>query len=474
MNAVVTLLSVILVRVVLEYALVADHSFEPFQSLLIISLFFIFTFAAAVLLAAIFASTKPSKALDFLAKISPLILLPLLLDVLLNLGGEVYYSFDAAGPTLEKFLSFCGNCEGITVGIRVEVLLFLAAMGYFVHANSKNVLKTLASVLLLYGGLFILTFMPFFASVQPSHSFRPVAFNVASAFYAVGTAAIVLVLAWLENKNAFKKLASNSRVSRALHYVALFLAGVLVAGSELFPLEAGLRVFAGAFSIFFAFQTALVVNDYFDKKIDASNNSRRPVQENPKLLLPSLFFFLALALLNALPLGYEFTVLVLACLAISFVYSAPPLRLRNHFVPASFSIAAISVLVLFAGASAVTLKPSEVFQQIPFNLVVMFFASVFLASNVKDLKDVEGDERHGVKTIPVLFPKHCRKVLCVLIALAFLSTSFLSTLKLLPYAVFFTLTSCAAVLAVKKPSSVEAWFFSSYFALLAAFLATYP
>ena len=472
MKNLLTIISVIVIRVILEYALIADHSLEPFQSILSISLFFLTIFSAALLIAVYSTKCKPSEALAFLAKISPLILLPLLIDVIASAGQPVYYGYATTTPSLEKLASLCYSCEGLTIGIKIEVIAFLAAMAYFVYSRTRKALNAAASAIALYACLFAMLFIPQIL-FNPADLSRPVVLNETLALYAIATTLLTLALLCLENKKTFFAFASKPRLSRSLHYVALFLTGAFLTKSTLIPLEASIRLLAGILSTVFAFQAAGLLNDFFDEKIDAVNKSNRPLANNKKLFETALFFFLSLAFINSLAIGYEFTLLLAAGLCLSFLYSSPPLRLRNHFTTASLSIALISTLAIYAGASAVSINPSQAFNLIPLNLAAMFFISVLLASNVKDLKDEKGDAANGVKTIPVLLKEKSRLALSLLVALAFLIVPLLSTLALLPYAVLFTLTASAALLFVKNPLSAEAWFFTSYFLLLLSFLFVY-
>src|SRR5207249_4862472 len=91
----------------------------------------------------------------------------------------------------------------------------------------------------------------------------------------------------------------------------------------------------------------------------------------------------------------------IVCIASSCIYSSPPLRFKRVPLLSSFLIGVAVLSTVMAGFFFVSVdKRIAAFPA----LVGLGIVAVFtLVTNIRDIKDVEGDRKEGVKTLPVLF-----------------------------------------------------------------------
>lgn len=146
------------------------------------------------------------------------------------------------------------------------------------------------------------------------------------------------------------------------------------------------------------------LNQIYDLTNDRINKPRRPLPSG-KLTKAQVWNFVVVAYIVALALAATlnrqvFVIYAIAALG-TVAYSAPPLRLKRHFVAANFTIALIrGELLKVAGWAAV----STVLISIePWYLGFISFAYLLGAATTKDFADIEGDRIAGCVTLPVRF-----------------------------------------------------------------------
>ena len=145
-----------------------------------------------------------------------------------------------------------------------------------------------------------------------------------------------------------------------------------------------------------------VINDWFDREVDAINEPLRPTAANQ--LAPRTILLISIGLgVAALGLAYLLSPLVAAISALGLVlawaYSAPPFRLkaRNGWVANAACAFAYEGCAWVAGAAA--------FGHLSQGTIVL--ASLYsLGSHglmtLNDFKSVEGDRRLGLRSIPAM------------------------------------------------------------------------
>lgn len=183
--------------------------------------------------------------------------------------------------------------------------------------------------------------------------------------------------------------------------IPLLLAGVVLTG----PLVCG---------------ASQVVNDWFDREVDALNEPNRPIPSGRAPGKVALWFALCwttLALLWAMPLGLWVTLATALGLALAWAYSAPPLRLKlNGWWGNSAVALSYEGLAWVTGAAIVlggTLPPTAI-------LLIAFLYSVGAHGimTLNDFKSVEGDLALGIRSLPAqLGRERAARVACAFMLL---------------------------------------------------------
>ncbi len=182
--------------------------------------------------------------------------------------------------------------------------------------------------------------------------------------------------------------------------LGLMLGGVLLAG----PLLCG---------------ASQAVNDWFDRHVDAVNEPSRPI---PSGRVPGRWGLAIAVIASALSLlvaaAFGRWVLVPAALgtALSWAYSAPPLRLKAN---GWFGNAAVALsyegLAWLAGAAVVAGTAPDAHILV---VALLYSLGAHGIMTLNDFKSVEGDRRMGVRSLPVqLGVDRAARVACAAMAL---------------------------------------------------------
>ncbi|MBU7013647.1 MAG: geranylgeranylglycerol-phosphate geranylgeranyltransferase [Theionarchaea archaeon] len=174
---------------------------------------------------------------------------------------------------------------------------------------------------------------------------------------------------------------------------AVFLSGMIAAGRQVPPLD----VFLAVIGTIAASSAGMVMNDYFDYDIDSINKPQRPLPSGAVtrrnacifalLLFGLAFLFIAFTNWICILIGYP-------AIALIFVYSW---KLKRSPLSGNFVVAFLTSLTLVYGGAAA----GKVL------LVSMLAVSAFFANFsreiAKDIEDIEGDQRLGSRTLPILW-----------------------------------------------------------------------
>ncbi len=416
--SVLTLLAIVFLRIVLEQALEAQKRIEPPTSVFLFAVYFLAVLSGVFALAWLFSGRKPVQVLGVVAVFSPILLVPPFFDFIASGGAGYSLMFQFFAPDFwPAFASFCANCSGVSPGLRVEVALVMLAVAAYAGWARRSWLAAVASAVAVYALVVFAALFPGYLMAFLAHAttdlylFR----EVASAFTLFSSAVFVLFLAF--TTSFFRRL----RIERSLHYAGLTLFGAFLGtGLWTHPFPGVLLPLAATvLSVLFAFETAVAVNDAADANADVHSNPKRVLlfeKSHAPALVAALLFF---SLLNALSAGFAVVVWVAFAFALSLVYSLAPLRLSRHTVSAGLVVAACAAAVFLAGFGVGLLEPETVPGMLPWRSLLAVFGLVFLASPLKDLKDLAGDKKQGRFTLPVwLGVASARKATSALIFLA--------------------------------------------------------
>ena len=193
----------------------------------------------------------------------------------------------------------------------------------------------------------------------------------------------------------------------------------LVSGGLVLPAQTGLMfggvVLAGPLLC----GASQAVNDWFDRHVDAVNEPSRPI---PSGRIPGRWGFAialvttALSLVVAAAFGRWVVVPAALGTALSWAYSAPPLRLKAN---GWFGNAAVALsyegLAWLAGAAVVAGTAPD---RRTLSVALLYSLGAHGIMTLNDFKSVDGDRRMGVRSLPVqLGTRDAARVACAAMAL---------------------------------------------------------
>ncbi|NTW46008.1 MAG: UbiA family prenyltransferase [Candidatus Moranbacteria bacterium] len=372
-----------------------------------------------------------------------LVLTPPITDAIIS-GGAALLSTYEVGSLTELFRSFIGFFDstpdsGITYGIRLEVALSAVGIaGYtLIRSRKRGPLRALAAAVATYSVLFVVSTLPAWIAILflgPSKGFLSVtgadaigmffsprqlfSLPVPSLFdathvtmilvYSVLLPVVVAAILFRFERTYFLALLKNVRWPQVLwHGGLLFLGGTLAivyagADQSFSPFEL-IATAVMSIAVVCAWLASVVANDLADRRIDEVTNAKRPLptRDIPAALYREIgVFFFAGSILLSLSVSSKAALLILAYQGIAWIYSVPPLRLKRIPVIATLLSAAAGMTILFAGYEFAS--PIASISPIPSSLLVYLFICYAVTIPLKDFKDMEGDRKDGVITIPVL------------------------------------------------------------------------
>ncbi|XGV86006.1 MAG: chlorophyll synthase ChlG [Limnothrix sp. BL-A-16] len=161
------------------------------------------------------------------------------------------------------------------------------------------------------------------------------------------------------------------------------------------------------------------INDYYDREIDAINEPYRPIPSGaisiPQVvtqILVLLFGGIGVAYILDRWAGHEFpiiTILAVGGSIVSYIYSAPPLKLKQNGWLGNYALGASYIALPWWAGQALfgTLTPTVAVVTLIYSLAGLGIAIV------NDFKSVEGDRTLGLKSLPVMFGIGTAAWICV-------------------------------------------------------------
>lgn len=378
-------------------------------------------------------------------------------------------------------------------GQRLEMALFALAAALYVWHRKRSLFRALAMVLSLqiftyamaHCFLFLLGFfrlaagwlqmrealLPLDQLERIPRSLGPQSLGVfmtdfadsriTSFFLLAILVLLALLFAW-EQPRPFRAILRNLRPERLLHYTILAGLGALTAfqlpnpflGDKPFTHAIDfLAPFIAWVALALAFLAAVALNDLYDTRCDRLSNPDRPLPRgdcSPLLFarFAGVLTFFSLAL--ALCVGYGTFILLGACHLFSWIYSAPPLRLKRFFPVNVALIALISMTVVVYGFSLFfNIRSLAWFPEKIWWGYAIFF---LLAVSIKDIKDLEGDRQDGAQTLMTLLGNRGgRLVIAVLlVAAAVWLPLWFQLTPWLPVSLAFSLPAALGVFFIKE------------------------
>jgi len=441
---VVTFFSLILVRLLIEnaFGLFSEHTFFFFFfEFTHTFLFFLCSFLLLVFLVRYAGDISLKKTTNILLFGFLIILTPPIIDNIIFHGRYFwsFYEFDGFLGLIYRFFTFFGDTPdmGITYGVRVEVAVVTVALFVYTYIKSQSKKKAFIVSLITYALLFILGTFPawltlgilFFQKsflainqndvaglfLTPQHifsrdlsDFRSVLNVKMSIVYSLLATFLVGLLLYKKYTSYFFALLHNIRIPQVIYHGGLLFLGMALA---FFFTDASVTLdffhITGALVLLIAVESAWMAsvlwNDIFDKNIDSVTNTNRPLITSaiPETLyntLAILFFVTSLIFSGIMSFG---AMMILLCYqAIAWLYSAVPLRIKRFPIIATLFAGFAGILILIIGF--ILVAPEKNIYSLPFPILAYLFFAYTLCLPIKDFKDIAGDKKDKIYTLPVL------------------------------------------------------------------------
>ena len=162
------------------------------------------------------------------------------------------------------------------------------------------------------------------------------------------------------------------------------------------------------------------INDFYDREIDAINEPYRPIPSGaisiPQVITQIVVLLvggIALSYLLDLWAGHETPVMLYLTLGgafIAYIYSAPPLKLKQNGWLGNYALGASYIALPWWAGHALF---GELNWKIAILTLIYSCAGLGIAV-VNDFKSVEGDRSLGLKSLPVMFGVSTAAWICVI------------------------------------------------------------
>lgn len=456
-------------------------------------LFFLFSYGLFLFLLSIATRQKITSVASIVLWGFLIILSPPILDFFISQGKGFwsFYQFDSLQGLLQRFFTFFGDSPtlGITYGVRIEVALSLLFFAVYVYVKTKKIFRTFAMTFFAYVLFFILGTFPswitiailglskgfmevtsvdiagMFLSPETSLSYTPGSImntlNVKmSIIYAIILMHVIPFFLFLVNKEKMIKILSNIRWPQTLYHAGLVYVGagiaILFSPQSLthFTLFNVLSLIILTYCAIVAWATSVVSNDFFDEPIDTITNPHRPLVEKTitksayKQLGWTLFFASLLLAGIAHPYGIA---LIMVYHALTWLYNAPPFRLKQFPFIATFLGSLASFLILLLGYVAFDASKTTV--HIPWEIITLLLFSYTITLPLKDLKDIKGDKKMNIFTLPVLLgEKKARLIIASGVFFSFVLSVYVLNAKNLIFVALLFGSLCFYLISTKKLS----------------------
>ncbi len=161
------------------------------------------------------------------------------------------------------------------------------------------------------------------------------------------------------------------------------------------------------------------LNDFYDKDIDAINEPYRPIPSGA-ISIPQVITQIIVLLLSGIGVAYildlwaghqfkSVTFLAVFGAFIAYIYSAPPLKLKQNGWLGNYALGASYIALPWWAGHALfgELTPTIIILTLIYSLAGLGIAVV------NDFKSVEGDRQLGLKSLPVMFGVSTAAWICV-------------------------------------------------------------
>lgn len=414
-----------------------------------------------------------------------IILVPLI-DWIIGGGYAITYPL-RIGPYLINSLNpFVSITEyGGSPGQRIIFFLICLMISLYLFFKKRRILLSILTFFITYFTIIIFGGLPtIIAADRPEDIYITggILYSDTQKFAAIFLLLLVItsmLYYYLIDKKKFKLILSSLRPERALFYgglglfgllLSLHQAGVTVKGQFPFLFDK-LGIVIIWLSLAFGFQGAASINDFFDRDGDELTRHHNPLIKGlaPDYYLLWTIVITCLSFILALTISFVSFLIMFTLIAISILYSVPPVRLKRIPIISSFVLAVAAVLAMGIGYSIIT--GTKALNKIPHSILVPTIIGITLGFIAKDIQDIPGDKKAGVITIPALLTRQNGGELIRLPIGLIIGSSYLVYALFIPRlfvgAIIFSTTTLLYTVFAKE---LKEWFYFLMLYLFGAYL----
>jgi 4-hydroxybenzoate polyprenyltransferase len=417
-----------------------DNFYDNSVELLHITFSWLSVFLSALLIINLFDKEKIENSAKIVLSFSPVIIIVPFLDMFVFQSGQILYetNFDNFWFKYFNLFDYTHHFDSVTSGVRIEIFIIVILSFCYVYSTTSKFVNALFSSLFLYTIIFFYGYLPaFYNKIFATNYNKIVEYGVVPGksiiqfnFYSyipILLLLMILLLRKIEKKYIYM-IYDSFRIERLSIYIGIFLFGFFLAAKkslieyEVFNIYDMLKLSSALLSISFAFAYATVLNNIYDIDIDKITNKKRALvlyDIDIKIYKQYQNILLFFALCFAVAVNSEFVFIVGATIALSYIYSAQPLRVKRFVFISSFLLGFIAVFVFLAGVNVV--NGNVAFLDFPKKYFLALFLFYLAAVHLKDIKDIEADQQFGILTLPILLKGKFSAFKFILILVFFLS-----------------------------------------------------
>lgn len=330
-----------------------------------------------------------------------LALLPPVIDISLNiifyipLEKYMFYTKLFTEPLCNDILFFYCPQEGQPLGESITLNLLIVVTSLYVYISTKSIIKSLMGILSSYSVIFFIFILLPSSIVYLNLLIND---NMRIPYYFIFVPEFLLAsVAWLSLQ---RKEIITHILKRSVH--SLPFASLTFFAAQLNHTNLLSAIIISAV-IGFLFIAITVQNDFFDREEDIHNNRKPVINYENMIFFSSISVLIIISFLGS---GHSVTGFLAVFLLAGFYYNLPATRGKTKF-PLNIKIEGIWAASSFgAGLFAEHTKA-----QPDLLLWLLLIAGGWsIISNLKDVKDIEGDRQSGVRTIYTIFIKNNRSI----------------------------------------------------------------
>ena len=243
---------------------------------------------------------------------------------------------------------------------------------------------------------------------------------------------------------AFLKLIrlENCLIAAFSSVIGLFIASNLL-NKEFIFLDSALILIA----VFLITAAGNAINDYFDVEIDAINKPNRPIPSGKINRTHALYFSIVLFIIGTIIAFYIHIICGLIALFNSILLIYYGKTLKQKALIGNIVVGYLTGATVLFGGAVFGIKGMEV-------LIVLFLLAMFATiarEIVKDIEDIKGDKKQGLKTLPIkIGVKKSANIaaLITIIAIAISPIPFLTSMMSIEYLIFILFANICSIFAI--------------------------